>query len=81
MHLVQATCLAHDGSKSLEAVERAALLAVQAQKIWESSKGAERSCNFKTGSSGVDFSPMMMIGLPPISPASCSAIAAAVTML
>ena len=61
MHLVQASCLAHDGSESLEAVERAAVLAVQAQRIWESSKDAERSCNFKTGSSGVDFSPMMMI--------------------
>ncbi|GMH81585.1 hypothetical protein TrVE_jg12546 [Triparma verrucosa] len=61
MHLVQATCLAHDGSEGLEAVERAAALAEQAQRIWEISKGAEESCNFKTGSAVVDYSPMMMI--------------------
>ncbi|GMH97664.1 hypothetical protein TrVE_jg4292 [Triparma verrucosa] len=61
MHLVQATCLAHDGSESLEAVERAAVLAVQAQSVWESSEGAERSCNFKTGSTDIFNSPMIMI--------------------
>ena len=61
MHLVQALCLAHDGGKNLEEVERAAELAVQAQRIWESSKDAEKSCNFNTGSSCEEYSPMMMI--------------------
>ena len=61
MHLVQALCLAHDGGTNLEEVERAAELAVQAQRIWESSKHAEESCNFNTGSEGEYDSPMMMI--------------------
>ena len=62
MHFVEATILAHADReiRSWIAVDRAASLATQAQIVWENSK-VQECCNFKTGSTAAENSPLMML--------------------